>query len=255
MAIQIAFYQILHAALLVWGLRIRHFKLMHQAPILYQNYTDSHSLITIVCTINVIPEYRWWHIYAEEPQDKENGIELSFPEPAWIALIWPQLGKLFESAVHCYQVHWFNDAELWHTYVSCAYMQPAPDEGVHCHGTEGWLMGGFCIHWGLLTHIVCGQNLDLMEGLYCWFTLTQHALGRKRQTLYVVEKGDSTYPGFKDLMPQHQEADFKIWQPFFFHLSPKNPIEKSNSWEVLLNTGIWVLFTYCWWFQTKLNEI
>lgn len=58
MAIQIAFYQILHAALLAWGLLIRHLKLMHQALILYQNYTDSHSLITIVCTINVIPEYR-----------------------------------------------------------------------------------------------------------------------------------------------------------------------------------------------------
>lgn len=75
------FHQILHAALLAWRILIQHLKLVHQALVLYQNYTDSHSLITIVCTINVITECRRWLIYAEEPQDKENGIKLPFPEP------------------------------------------------------------------------------------------------------------------------------------------------------------------------------
>lgn len=105
MVIQIAFYQILYAAVLAWGLLIWPLILMHQALILYQNYTDLHSLITIVCTINVITEYGWWLIYAEEPQDKENGIKFLIPWACgpWIALILPELRKLFESAVHCNQ--------------------------------------------------------------------------------------------------------------------------------------------------------
>lgn len=57
-------------------------------------------------------------------------------------------------------------------------MQPAPDDGVNHHGTWGWLTAQICAHQqGVLSNVICGQNLHLMKGLHCRFTLTQHVLG------------------------------------------------------------------------------
>lgn len=63
-------------------------------------------------------------------------------------------------------------------YVACAYVQPAPDNGVDRHWAEGRRLPCICARQqGVLSHVIGGQHLHLMKGLHCRFTLTQHVLG------------------------------------------------------------------------------
>lgn len=68
------------------------------------------------------------------------------------------------------------------TYVACAYVQPAPDNGVDRHEAGGWVLAKTCAReQGVLSHVIGGQHLHLMKGLHCWFTLTQHILGMQNR--------------------------------------------------------------------------
>lgn len=62
-------------------------------------------------------------------------------------------------------------------YVSCAYVQPAPDDGLDRHGADGGPLARISAgQQDVLHYIICGQHLHLLKGLHCRSALTQHEL-------------------------------------------------------------------------------
>jgi len=73
--------------------------------------------------------------------------------------------------------------------VACAYVEPASDNGVNRYGIGGWASSQIrTCQECLLSHVISGQNLQLVMGLYCRFTLTQHVLGMKNENEMSVRK-------------------------------------------------------------------
>lgn len=60
------------------------------------------------------------------------------------------------------------------TYVACANVQTAPDDGVNGDRADGGPLTQVCSRQQrVFSHVVSGQHLHLVQGLHCQFPLTQ----------------------------------------------------------------------------------
>lgn len=70
------------------------------------------------------------------------------------------------------------------THVAQAQMEPTFDGGEDTDRVGGPVQA----HWHAFTHVLCGDDLQLMSGLYSWTALPQHMLNEETEVQGCVKR-------------------------------------------------------------------